>query len=143
MTELNKNLQGSHQMLYERPDRSKPSDLVQRPSGPISTEGLVEAVRTVLTALAARERGTAIVEHGGRSHDRASIRLSTLLLWSWTRSSHGIVTDTGLEIHDELIGYLIKKEAGKLLGRSEAATRAVDTLTAAMLAPTPPNYLIG
>jgi hypothetical protein len=74
--------------------------------------------------------------------------LSTLLLWSWTRSSHGIVTDTGLEIHDELMSYLIKKEATRLFGRSEpavkeASARAVATLTAVTQAPTPPNDLLG
>ena len=100
------------------------------------------AIRTVLAALAAGEQGSAKVEHGGRSHDRGSIRLSTLLLWSWTRSSHGIVTDTGLEIHDELISYLIKKEAGKMLGRTEAGTRTAAMLIAAILSPTPPNDLL-
>ena len=142
MTEFNKSMPRSHQMYYERPDRSKPSDLVQRPTGTITTEGLVGAIRTVLAALAAREQGSAKVEHGGRSHDRGSIRLSTLLLWSWTRSSHGIVTDTGLEIHDELISYLIKKEAGKMLGRTEAGTRTAAMLIAAILSPTPPNDLL-
>ena len=68
--------------------------------------------------------------------------MSTLLLWSWTRSSHGIVTDTGLEIHDELISYLIKKEAGKMLGRTEAGTRTAAMLIAAILSPTPPNDLL-
>ncbi len=148
MMEFNKSMPKAHQMYYERTDRSKPSDLIQRPVGSISTDGLMGAVRTVISALVAREQGIPVVEQGGRSHDRSSVRLSTLLLWSWTRSSHGIVTDTGLEIHDELMSYLIKKEATKLFGRAEpavkeASARAVATLTAVTQATTPPNDLLG
>jgi malate synthase len=148
MMEFNKSMPKAHQMYYERPDKTRPSDLVQRPVGTISTDGLLGAVRTVLGAMVAKEKGLPVVEQGGRLHDRSSVRLSTLLLWSWVRSSHGIVTDTGLEIHNELISYLIKKEGTKLFGRADAAAkesgnRAVAILTAAMFADTPPNDLLG
>ena len=148
MMEFNKSMPKAHQMYYERTDKSKPSDLVQRPIGAVSTDGLLGAVRTALSALVAKESGVPVVEQGGRSHDRSSVRLSILLLWSWTRSSHGIVTDTGLEIHDELMSYLIRKEATKLHGRAEAhvkeaSARAVAALSAAMLATAPPNDLLG
>lgn len=148
MTEFNKSMPKSHQMYFERSDDIPVARLVKRPEGPISTEGLMGTIRTVLRSLVLREQGIAVVEQGGRLHDRSSVRLSTLLLWSWTHSSHGVVTDTGLEIHVELMSYLIRKESAKLFPKPDPATkeacqRAVQTLTTAVLAPVLPPDLLG
>jgi malate synthase len=145
MTEFNKSMPRSHQMYYERKDNIGPDDLTKAPTGPISTESLLGSVRTVLKALVLRESGEAVIEQAGRLHDRSSVRLSTLLLWQWTRSSKGFVTDTGLEIHDELTSYLIKKEADKLFGRatSPAKDRAVEMFKKAMLSAEVPGDLLG
>ncbi|HEY0977942.1 MAG TPA: hypothetical protein VGE21_10780 [Flavobacteriales bacterium] len=147
MTEFNKSMPRAHQMYYERKDSTTPSDLVQRPEGAISTDGLLAAVRTVLRALAYRQEGMAVVVQGGRTHDRSSVRLSTVLLWSWVRSSHGVITDTGLEIHEELASYLVRKEGEKLFGKAhpalrEAGANAVTKLTAALLSPEVPKDLL-
>ncbi len=148
MTEFNKSMPRSHQMYFERPETITPEQLVQRPDGPISTEALLSTVRTVVSALAHRELGEPVVAVGGRTHDRAAVRLCTLLLWSWTHSRFGVVTDTGLEIHEELITYLIRKEVQKLFGRAEAqlkeaGQRAMTVLTAAVLAKEEPADLLG
>lgn len=147
MTEFNKSMPRAHQMYYERKDQLMPSDLVQRPEGAISTDGLLAAVRTVLRALAYRRQGVAAVVQGGRLHDRSSVRLSTVLLWSWVQSSHGVITDTGLEIHRDLITFLVRKEGEKLFGKADADLRAagaeaVRTLTAALIAPEQPEDLL-
>lgn len=148
MTEFNKSMPRSHQMYYERPDNSTPSDLVQRPQGPVSTEGLLGAIRTVLRALAYRPLGQAVVVQGGRLHDRSSVRLSTLLLWQWTRSSYGSITDTGLDIHDDVARYLIKKEGEKLFAEAgpevkEVGRQAVERLTQVVLGSDVPMDLLG
>ncbi len=147
MTEFNKSMPRAHQIYYERKDVIEPVDLVKRPEGSISTDGLLGAVRTVIRALVCRESGQAVVQQGGRLHDRSSVRLSTLLLWSWTRSSFGVITDTGLEVHDELLKYLIRKEAQKIFGKGDAATkeassRAVTTLTNVVLSDDQPPDLL-
>ncbi len=148
MMEFNKSMPKAHQMYYDRPDNTTPADLVTRPEGPITTNGLLGAIRTVLSALVLRDKGFAVVEEGGRTHDRSSVLLSTLLLWSWTQSKHGFVTETGLEIHEELIAFLIRKEATKLCAKGDAAKkeagqRAVAALTACVLSPEVPNDLLG
>ncbi len=148
MMEFNKSMPKAHQMYYERQDDIRPADLVTRPEGSITTEGLLGSIRTVLKALVMREEGHAVIEQGGRLHDRSSVRLSTLLLWSWTRSNHGVVTDTGLEIHNELMSYLIKKEGTKLFGKGDATQKtagqkAVNTLIAAALGTEIPHDLLG
>lgn len=148
MMEFNKSMPKAHQMYYERNDTTTIAQLVQRPEGSLSTDSLLGAVRTVLRALVQREQGDAVIVQGGRLHDRSSVRLSSLLLWSWTRSKHGFVTDTGLEIHDELMTYLIKKEATKLYGKAaaplkEASDRAVATLCAVVLSDRLPPDLLG
>jgi malate synthase len=149
MTEFNKSMPRAHQMYYERKNTIAPSDLVQRPQGSITTDGLVGTIRTVLRALVYRSMGQAVVIQGARLHDRSSVRLSTLLLWQWTRSSHGVITDTGLEVHDDLMKYMVRKEGEKLFGREddaalrEAGKLAVATLTAAMLRHELPDDLLG
>lgn len=149
MTEFNKSMPRAHQMYYERKNTVQPKDLVQRPEGPMTTAGLIATIRTVLRALAYRELGQAVVTQGGRLHDRSSVRLSTLLLWQWTRSSHGVITDTGLEVQDDLMKYMIRKEGEKLFGREsdatlrEAGKQAVARLTATVLQTDVPDDLLG
>jgi hypothetical protein len=99
----------------------------------------------VLLALAARQAGHAVIVQGGRLHDRNSVRLSTLLLWQWTQAEKCFITDTGLEVHADLMKYLVRKEGEKLFGK-DAAQRdlgktAVEQLTAAILSPTLPERL--
>ncbi len=145
MAAFNKSMPRAHQMHYERKDEIAPSDLVRRPEGPLSTDSLINAVRTVLRALVLRTDGVAVVQQGGRQHDRSSVHLSAALLWSWVHSSHGVVTDTGLEIHGPLVRYLIKKEADKLVQgaptlreAAEAAVARLNTMIAGDRMPADP-----
>lgn len=148
MMEFNKSMPRSHQMYYQRPDTSTPADLLQRPSGPLSTIGLVAAIRTVLRALVIRGAdGTATIIQGGRAHDRSSVRLSTMLLWHWTRCSNASITETGLVVNKELIQYLIKKEGGKMFGKADAPIRdrmkeAVSWLLEVIISPDVPEDLL-
>jgi malate synthase len=145
MTEFNKSMPRSHQMYYKRPCHVTAADLVQRPEGALSTAGILTSIRVVLLALAARQAGHAVIVQGGRLHDRNSVRLSTLLLWQWTQAEKCFITDTGLEVHADLMKYLVRKEGEKLFGK-DAAQRdlgktAVEQLTAAILSPTLPERL--
>lgn len=146
MTEFNKSMPRAHQMFYERNERPSPAGLIQRPEGPLSTDSLKGAVRTILRALVNRAQGIPVPQQGGRLHDRSSVRLSTVLLWSWVHSSYGMVTDTGLEIHGDLVRFLIRKEGEKMVAPApESAplvTAAVERLTRSLLATEVPEDLL-
>jgi malate synthase len=147
MTEFNKHMPRAHQMFYQRPDHATVPDLIAHPEGPLTTEGLLSTVRTVLRMMVAQRTGEALVIQGGRLHDRSSARLSTLLLWHWTQNEKCHITDTGLEIHADVVKYLIRKEGEKVAARGLPEHRAivkhaVDMLTAAVLAPGVPGDLL-
>ena len=59
-----------------------------------------------------------------------------LLLWQWQHSEHGTITASGLEVHDDLLKYLVKKEATKLGGDHTTVCAA---LLAALLSPELPE----
>ena len=133
LVEFNKHMPKAHQ-FYVRPEGEAPvATLVERPEGPITVDGLLGLVRTALRALAADAHH---VTEGGRLHDRTSARLAVLLLWQWQHSEHGTITASGLEVHDDLLKYLVKKEAVKLGGDHEAVC---DKLLAGLLAPELPG----
>lgn len=144
MAEFNKSMPRSHQMYYQREDKATWEDLTAAPGGELTTDGMLQSIRTVLRAMVTfREKG--IITQGGRLHDRSSIRLSTLLLWHW---AHGKGTfNTGLEIHDGVVKYLIKKEGSKLFSMEGAeldakAKRAAERLIDVVLSPElPPDLL--
>ena len=147
MGEFNKHMPRAHQMFYQRPDHTTPADLIEHPSGPLTTEGLLSTVRTVLRMMVAQRTGEAVVIQGGRCHDRSSMRLSTLLLWHWTQNEKCHITDTGLEIHADVVKYLIRKEGEKVASRGLPEHRtivehAVHQLTSAVLAPGLPEDLL-
>ncbi|MBK6628552.1 MAG: hypothetical protein IPG35_13320 [Flavobacteriales bacterium] len=119
MTEFNKHMGASHQFAVQRRESIAVSDLIRRPEGDISVDGLVRAVRTGLLGLSAMETGASRIELDGRTHDRSSVRLAIALLWHWVVADKGRVTTSGLDIHDDLINFLVKKEVEKLAARPE------------------------
>lgn len=125
ITEFNKSMPLANQFDYLREVAVVPADLVRRPEGAITVESLVGAIRTILRALVFRWQGTAWVVQGSRLHDRSSLRLALRLLWQWCHSSKGMVTATQLDIHDDLLRYLLKKESEKLFGESDERTKAL------------------
>ena len=146
MTEFNKSMARAHQMYYQRTDRSTPADLMERPEGSLTTEGLQRSIRTVLRALIGQGSGQGLFVQGGRLHDRSSVRLSTLLIWHWTRSNVCFITDTGLEVHEDVVKYLIKKEGEKMFAKfdvegHERTKQAIRTLTVMALSPEVPPDL--
>ncbi len=112
--EFNKSMPRSHQLEFQRTDTISAGDLVLPPTGEITVESLVGMIRMALRALVQHRTGKGRVIQGGRLHDRSSLRLALRILWQWLHSEKGVVTATGLEIHAELIGYLVRKESGKL-----------------------------
>lgn len=114
LTEFNKSMPTAHQMSYQRREEWSPEDLVRRPMGSISVESLLGMLRTVLQALGDVRAGEPLLL-GGRIHDRSSIQLSLALLWQWVHSEQGVITASGLDIHGDLLRYLVKKEADKLM----------------------------
>ncbi len=125
MREFNKSMPRAHQLYYERNDEISAADLVRRPEGPITVESLVGCVRTALRTMVQRREGLGWVIQGGRMHDRSSLRLALRLLWHWSHSSFGVITDSGLEVHADLLRFLVRKESGKMFARSDARTQAV------------------
>jgi len=122
--EFAKMMPGEHQIDLRRSDRSTAQDLTARPEGAITVESLVGMLRTVLRAFAHRQLGRPVVVQGGRSHDRSSVQLALALLWQWNHSPSGIITDTGLPIHAELVRFLVRKESTKLFQDATPALAA-------------------
>lgn len=147
MTEFNKSMPRAHQMYYQRAPLSNLTDLVEHPEGALTTEGMQECIKTVIRALVSHVESQGLITQGGKLHDRSSIRLSTLLIWHWTRSQVCFITDTGLEIHADVVKYLIRKEGEKMFARHnpelrERAKWAVERLTRIVLSPDiPPDLL--
>lgn len=144
MTEFNKHMGAIHQFGVQRRESIAVSDLIRRPDGDISVDGLVRAVRTGLLGLSAMELGDARIALDGRTHDRSSVRLTIALLWHWVVSDKGRITASGLDIHDDLITFLVKKEVEKLAARPEAPDHAVlrsagERLCAMVLGPSCPT----
>jgi malate synthase len=115
----------AHQLGYQRDTAVAPADLIRWPEGAITVECLVGAIRTILRSLVYRWQGNAWVVQGSRLHDRSSLRLALRLLWQWCHSKQGIVTATQLDIHDDLLRFLVRKEAGKLFGEGDERTKAL------------------
>ncbi len=69
------------------------------------------------------EAGIARIELDGRTHDRSSVHLALSLLWQWVVADKGRVSASGLDIHDDLITFLVRKEVDKLAAREEAPSR--------------------
>ncbi|MEO7080201.1 MAG: hypothetical protein ABIY71_01695, partial [Flavobacteriales bacterium] len=67
--------------------------------------------------------------------------------WHWSQSRVCFITDTGLEIHADVVKYLIRKEGEKMFDRQgpelkERAKYAVTRLTEVVLSPDlPPDLL--
>ncbi len=148
MAEFNRSMPRAHQMYYQRADHSTPEDLIAHPEGALTTEGLLQCIRTVLRALECRSCGKGPIVQGGRLHDRSSVNLATLLLWHWTNSPVCFISDTGLEVHEDVVKYLIRKEGGKMFPPTDSAQHArgleaVKILTTAALSTNPPQDLMG
>ncbi|MFZ1332737.1 MAG: hypothetical protein WAR83_11125 [Flavobacteriales bacterium] len=118
MVEFNKSMPLSNQLSYLRNDEISPADLIRRPEGNITVESLLSIIRSTLRNLVERQDHNGWIVQGSRVHDRSSIRLSLRLLWQWNKSEYGKITNSGLEIHDDLLKYLIKKESDKMYGKS-------------------------
>ncbi len=125
ITQFNKAMPLPHQLTYQRDTDVAPADLIRRPEGAITVESLVGTIRTILRSLVYRWQGNAWVVQGSRLHDRSSLRLALRLLWQWCHSRKGIITATQLDIHDDLLRYLVRKEADKLFTESDDRTKAL------------------
>lgn len=123
MVEFNKSMPRAHQIDYLRTETIAPADLIRRPEGEITVDSLVGMVRTAFRTLVDRDTGVSWVIQGGRLHDRSSLRLALRLLWQWNKSEHGVITSSGLEVHDDLLKYLVRKEGDKMFGASDERTR--------------------
>ncbi|MCC7502549.1 MAG: hypothetical protein IT229_08470, partial [Flavobacteriales bacterium] len=124
MVEFNKSMPMAHQLSFQRRDEITPKDLVEPPVGTISVESLVGILRTSLRALAHYHIGERTVIQGGRLHDRSSVQLAIALLWQWNHSREGVISATGLEVHEDLLRYLVKKETEKLFAEASPELRA-------------------
>ncbi|MDQ3100746.1 MAG: hypothetical protein M3R08_05120 [Bacteroidota bacterium] len=116
MVEYNKSMPRANQLYYQRNDDVQPSDLIRRPEGKITVDSLVGMIRTALRSMVRSGEGKGWVIQGGRMHDRSSLRLTARLLWQWNKSRQGVITTSGLDVHDDLIKYLVKKESEKMFG---------------------------
>lgn len=125
MVEFNKSMPLANQLHYQRSDEIPMADLVRRPEGSITVESLVSTIRTILRMLVYRWQGNSWVVQGGRLHDRSSLRLALRLLWQWNHAQKGVITATGLDIHEDLLRYLVRKEADKMFAAEGPRTKAL------------------
>ena len=123
MVEFNKSMPLANQITFQRHDAISPADLVEPPLGTISVDSLVSILRTSLRALAYYHLGERTVVQGGRLHDRSSVQLAIALLWQWNQSHDGVISATGLEVHEDLLRYLVKKQTEKLFAEASAELR--------------------
>lgn len=130
MMEFNKSMARANQLFVQRNERISARDLVERPEGTISVESLVGMVRTCLRTMVARSQGQGLAVQGGRVHDRSSLRLCVLLLWQWCLSEKGLISDSGLEVHDDLVRYLVNKERTKMYASSGTALESASVQAA-------------
>ncbi len=138
MVEFNKSMPRANQLYYQRNDDIAASDLVRRPEGDITVESLVSMMRTALRSMVQLGEGRGWVIQGGRMHDRSSLRLAIRLIWQWNHSTKGSITASGLDVHDDLLRYLVKKECEKMFGEAsdkiqKLARRSADDLLYAVL----------
>lgn len=122
MVEFNKSMPRGNHLYYQRNDQIAPAELVRRPEGTVTVESLVGIIRTALRYLVQRADGRGWVIQGGRLHDRSSLRLAIRLLWQWNHAEKGVITATGLDVHRDLLKYLIHKEAGKMFADADEGT---------------------
>lgn len=116
--EFNKSMPLANQLTYLRKDEITAADLIRRPEGNITVEGLLAIIRSTLRNMVERQDNKGWIVQGSRIHDRSSIRLSLRLMWQWNKSEQGKITNSGLEIHDDLLKYLFKKESDKMYAES-------------------------
>ena len=133
MVEFNKSMPRANQLHYQRNDGITPVDLVRRPEGSITVESLVSTIRTVLRTLVYRWQGRSWVVQGGRLHDRTSLRLALRLLWQWNHAKQGAITATNFDIHEDLLRYLVKKEADKMFAEEDARTKSLAAQAVSLL----------
>ncbi len=144
MAEFNKSMPMAHQMDYRPAGPASLEDLALWPEGELTTAGIQNCIRTVIKVMVGLQAGQGMVVQGGRLHDRSSVRLATLLLWHWAQSKRCFITATGLEIHNEMMKYLIRKEAEKIYAQAgaelqERARQAGLWLTDVVLCPEVPS----
>lgn len=125
MTAFNKRMPLANQIAYLPQHTLDPLRLACAPEGEITVESLVGTIRTILRSFVLRWQGDAHVVQGSRLHDRSSLRLSLRLLWQWCHSKNGVITATKLDVHDDLLRYLVRKEADKMFAESDARTKAL------------------
>lgn len=125
MAEFNKRMPKANQLAMRSDHAIAPDELITPPQGGITVEGLIGTIRTVLRCLVLRWQGNAYVVQGSRLHDRSSLRLAIRLLWHWRRSRRGVVSATQLDISADLLRFLVRKEADKMFGESDARTRSL------------------
>lgn len=131
--EFDKSMAQANQLHYQRADGIAPVDLVRRPEGDITVESLVGTIRTVLRMLVLRWQGNAWVVQGSRLHDRSSLRLALRLLWQWNHARQGTITATNLDIHEDLLRYLVKKEADKMFAQEDRRSKSLAAQAVALL----------
>lgn len=125
ITAFNKRMPLANQLTFIPDQGIDVRELVAAPEGDITVESLVGTIRTILRSLVLRWQGEAHVVQGSRLHDRSSLRLALRLLWQWSHSKRGVITATRLDVHDDLMRYLVRKEADKMFAESDARTKAL------------------
>lgn len=127
ITAFNKRMPLANQLAFIPEHHIDVQELITVPKGEITVESLVGTIRTILRSLVLRWQGDAHVVQGSRLHDRSSLRLALRLLWQWCHSKQGIITATKLDIHDDLLRYMVRKEADKMFAESDARTKSLSS----------------
>ncbi len=135
-----------HQLGRQRDDVSvTAADLVEVASagGGVTLNGVRTNIRVSLEYLAAWVGGAGAVAIDHLMEDAATVEISRMQVWHWIR--HGVITDDGQTVTDELARTLLAEEAERLSEGTDEAGRgrvaaAVEIFEATCLTPDWPQF---
>lgn len=137
-----------HQLAVQCTNCINLRDLIQYPEGQLTTNSLILMVRTALRYRMAERLNRPWAIQGGRKHDRSSMGLAIGILSQWNHSSQGFISNSGLQVDEQLIRYLIDKETHKMFSdqpesvQQEAQLEKEKVIELVTTAPNESSYLI-
>jgi malate synthase len=100
------------------------ADLIERPDGTITEEGLRANVRVAIRYIAAWLDGLGCVPLYNLMEDAATAEISRAQIWQWRQ--HRVRFDTGDTLSDEFLTRVVDQEVSKLIPAGGAANSLIE-----------------
>jgi malate synthase len=100
------------------------ADLIERPDGTITEEGLRANVRVAIRYIAAWLDGLGCVPLYNLMEDAATAEISRAQIWQWRQ--HRVRFDTGETLSDEFLTRVVDQEVSKLIPAGGAANSLIE-----------------